>query len=682
MRILRGNGRTGIVVVSVLMVVVCSNFALGSDQLSDDETILDLSLEDLLDIKVTSVSKRAQSLNDAAAAIFVITNKDLLRWGVTSVPDALRYVPGLHVGRIDSSKWAITSRGFNGRFSNKLLVLVDGRSVYTTSFSGVYWEVQDMMIEDIDRIEIIRGPGSTLWGANAVNGVINIITKNAADTQDGLAVAGAGDIEKGFGRVRWGTASSGDTYARFYAKAFSRGDFPRPDGQDAGDSWDQYRGGFRLDAKQGADIDLTLQGEIYEGTINNQTQVAQLIPPYNSILATADKVSGGNLTGRWAQTLSPTSQISFQIYFDRALRRDAIANQVSNTLDYDFQYHLGLGKHNLVWGLGYRHIDDLVDRTQVFLMSGGELSFNLYSAFIQDEISLFRDRLALTVGSKFEHNDFTGFEIQPSVRLLWKTHPQHRLWGAVSRAVRTPARYEDDLQVLVLTRPPFTADNPTQLPLGSMIAGNPDLQAEELIAYEIGYRFNREEVSLDLTSFYNDYTKLIAYQYGDPDVRYLEDPPYIALPVPPFNARKSSFFGIEAALVWQHRSWLRWDLAYSFIEEDIPDNTNPSLVNESAPKNQANLNLNVVPLTALNLNVGVRYVDSCVTRNATDPAGHQIPSYTTLDARIGWRLGKDVEFSVVGQDLLDKQHYEYAAETFALPTEIPRRFYGQIRLDF
>ncbi len=669
--------------LSILLAIFSMGICYGVEMQSSEGSILGLSMEDLLNVEVTSVSKRPQSLQDASAAIFVITAEDLHRLGVTNIPDALRLVPGIQVGRIDSNKWAVTSRGFNGRFGNKLLVLIDGRNVYTTSFSGVYWEVQDPLLEDIDRIEIIRGPGSTLWGANAVNGVINIITKHAADTQGGLIVAGAGDVENGFTGLRWGTELSKGTYAKVYCKAFSRGEFQLPDGQDAGDDWKMLRGGFQLDSQSTSSDAWALSGDLYNGRINQQITMPLLEAPYLKISDDDARVSGGHLMGRVTKTLSPKSEVSFQVYFDRAVREESVARQATSTVDYDFQHQFSAARHMIVWGLGYRYINDVVSEQEAYLKSDGEKNLTLFSAFLQDEIELVEERLALTVGSKFEHNDFTGLEVQPSLRLIWKASNEHRIWAAVSRAVRTPMRAEIDFEVLTAVIPSGSQTNPGPLPVGVMITGNEDFESEDLLAYEVGYRFARSNLSVDLAAFYNDYSNLQDNKLVDVEVRYWEDPMYVAQPAVFNNSLSKGLYGAELAVAWQTNSWLRWDLAYSYLAEDKNSFDNFTANNaEKSPDHMMSLVAGLQPLAQVNVSAGLRYVDECVARGIMSLEDRSIPHYTTLDARIGWYFRPNMELSLVGQNLLEDNHREYVAESFTLPTEVPRSLYMKLQWEF
>ena len=433
------------------MGVLCLAFFGGipahAASMPSENELVQLSLEDLMTLEVTSASRKAQSLADTAAAVFVITSEDLRRSGVTNIPDALRMVPGVTVARIDSSKWAVTVRGFNGRFARKLLVLIDGRSAYSPLFSGVFWDAQDTLLEDVERIEVIRGPGATIWGANAVNGVINIITKKAADTTGGLAVAGAGSFERGFGAVRYGTDIGDWGAVRAYGKYFNRNELKAEDGRPADDSWDMGRGGFRMDGKRGLNS-FTLQGDYYGGTERETITFPDLAaPPSFSTVRTAHTtVGGGNLLSRWTRSLADDSELSLQFYYDRNKRNiPQLFGDTTDTIDLDLLHRFQWGsRHETVWGGGFRFIDERITGSDTLSFNPAERNERLYSAFLQDDITVVQDRLHLIIGSKFEHNVYTGFELQPSGRLIWTPNEQISLWSAVSRAVHTPSRGESD----------------------------------------------------------------------------------------------------------------------------------------------------------------------------------------------------------------------------------------------
>ncbi len=467
----------------------------------------ELNVEDLLNVEITSVSKKAQALNDSAAAVFVITNEDIKRTGATSIPEALRMAPGLDVARIDSNKWAVSARGFNARFANKLLVLIDGRNTYSRMFSGTYWENQDVMMEDVERIEVIRGPGATLWGANAVNGVINIITKHSAKTKGGLLAGGGGTEERGFGAFRYGGDISEDTTGRVYVKGFKRDQNTDLRGNGAGDNWDKVQGGFRIDSQVTLADELKFQGDLYHSHLNQVLSQPSISPPYSTTSPDHAEAYGGNVLGRWQHTFSTQSDLSLQLFYDYYRRNEVWMAEGRDTFDLDFQHRLGLfDNHELIWGLGYQLTADRLETSNIFSISPTHRKNQLFSAFVQDEMELIEQTLWLTVGNKFEHNDFTGFEGQPTARLMWAPGLNHRLWAGVSRAVRTPSRSEANMR---LTTAVVSPSSPFFIPVEVALQGNRSLRSEDVIAYEVGYRTTMiKSVSVDVTAFYNDYANL------------------------------------------------------------------------------------------------------------------------------------------------------------------------------
>ena len=382
-----------------------------------------ISLEDLMNMRVTSVSKREESLADAPAAVFVITQDDIRRSGARNIPEALRLAPGIEVARIDENKWAIASRGFNGRFANKLLVLIDGRSVYTPLFSGVYWNEEDVLLDDVDRIEVIRGPGATLWGANAVNGVINIITKPVNATQGALVEAEAGNELLGSGAVRFGGKAGDSTYYRAYSKYFKFGSSVDATGADVHDGWDATRFGFRVDSGSPSGNSVTLQGDIYRGKYGETLTGAAFVPPYTNTFQNDGTFTGGNMLGRWKHAFA-NSETSLQVYVDRANNAAAsLLNDRLTTYDVDFQHDVRISpNHEVIWGAGYRLTDDSSDPGTYVALDPAGLNTSLHSAFAQDELALFHQKLRLTVGSKFEHNAFTGFEMEPNASRALEHH--------------------------------------------------------------------------------------------------------------------------------------------------------------------------------------------------------------------------------------------------------------------
>ncbi len=633
-----------------------------------------LSLEELMriDVVVTSVGKKPQKLFETAAAVFVITPEDIRRSGVTSIPEALRMVPGVQVAHIDASKWAISARGFNGRFSNKLLVLIDGRSVYTPLFSGVFWDEQDTLLEDIARIEVIRGPGATLWGANAVNGVINIITKQAKDTQGTLITAGAGTEERGFGGVRYGGSLGKAAYYRVYGKYFNRDEFTGRSGPEAADDWAVSRGGFRVDWDASGRDALTLQGDIYAGRAGQTLTFAALTPPFVQTKSLDVSINGGNLLGRWTHSFSPTSTLALQLYYDRTDRDNpSQGKQIRDTLDIDFQHDFGLGKrHDIIWGLGYWFSSDDTEGSFSLSSDTENRGLNLFSAFVQDDVTLVEDRLRLTLGAKFEYNDFTGFEVQPNARLLWTPYKRHALWGAISRALRTPSRINQDVRFNQRVIP---GDPPVVLSL----FGNSDFDSEELLAFELGYRVQpMDRLFADIAAFYNVYDRLRTFEPGVP---FLETSPLSSHRVRPFftaNKMDGEAYGVELALDWEPLDGWRLQAVYSYLQIQLHvDGDSGDTISEAAegesPKHQFSLRSSMDLYRDLALDLWLRYVDNLPSL--------AVGSYLTLDARLGWKPHKNLELSVVGQNLLDRQHPEFVGEFFdILPTQVERGVYAKL----
>jgi iron complex outermembrane recepter protein len=648
----------------------------------EENEALDLSVEDLLNVKVTSVAKKAQSLNDAAAAAFVISNEDIKRSGATNIPDALRLAPGLDVARIDANKWAVTSRGFNGRRANKLLVLVDGRSAYTRSFAGVYWENQDVMMEDVDRIEVIRGPGATLWGANAVNGVINIITKHSAKTQGLSFHAGGGTQEQDFAALRYGMKFGENTTARAYVKGFHRADNTHLTGENAGDNWDKVQGGFRLDSQLDTRNALTLQGDMYHSNFNQSSIYQQTVSPYFLFQNDTTRAYGGNILGRWQHTLSSTSDYTFQVYFDTFTRNEASLFEKRDTFDVDFQHRFTLLDSNeIVWGLSYRYGNDkllgkpIQNGTIPFNINLGSVHDQVFSGFIQDEISLIDNKLWLTLGSKFEHNDYSGFEGQPSARIMWAPHAQHRLWAGVSRAVRTPARYEQSLTALTRVYPPYKLDPNNPFPTALVTHGNPNFRSEEVISYEAGYRTSfSKAISLDITGFYNDYRDVRKTIPGSQSF----DGQVVTQNVMFTNGLDVHSYGIEIATVWQMLDWWRWDVNYSWLHTQLNAAVQQEL--PVSPQQHVSLRGSISPWNNTDFDFWFRYVDTNTAQNQF--GAYNIKPYVTLDLRLAYRPVKNIELSLVGQNLLAEKHLEFVNEIQTLPTEIDRGMYGKISWGF
>lgn len=533
--------------------------SMGSEN-SDD--FADLDLEDLLNVEITSVSRKSETLSNAPAAVYVISNDELRHSGVTNIPDALRLVPGIVVARIDSNKWAVTSRGFNGRFANKLLVMIDGRSTYTSSFSGVYWEDQDTLLEDIERIEVIRGPGATLWGANAVNGVINIITKHSADTEGWYLKAIAGDYEKSAASLRYGSAIGDKSYIRGYGKVFHRDEFEGLISEGAEDEWDSSRAGLRFDSQLTAKDSLMVTANIFENDLNQRSILPSKLPPYR--LETIDRktIKGQNINTQWRHTYSPISEISVQSYISHNERDDPIISDTESVFDINFQHiYSGWDSQEIIWGLGYRKTHKIIDES-TYILTGIDTKNDLFNGFLQNQFTLIENRLWLTLGTKFEEHDDTGTELLPSARIMWTLSQKHKLWGSASRSARTASEAERRVELLSSVAPPLTAQNPTPLPMVLTIRPNSEYDSELSNSYELGYRFiPTDYLSLDLTLFQNSYKDLRNIQLGE--IEMLGS--HVEQPVSFVNNGEVITQGFEASIVWRAKDWWHWNLAYSML---------------------------------------------------------------------------------------------------------------------
>jgi iron complex outermembrane receptor protein len=665
-------------ILSLMLLGLFSSSALFAQSPQQVPDISRMSLEDLMNLEVTSVSKRTQKVADAAAAVFVITQEDIRRSGAASIPEALRLVPGLQVARIDENKWAIGSRGFNGRFDNKLLVLIDGRSVYTPLFSGVYWNVQDVMLEDVDRIEVIRGPGATLWGANAVDGVINIITKPAQATQGGLVTAEVGTEERTAEGVRYGGKLGDSAYYRAYTKYFDWEPSIDITGKAANDGWNAVRGGFRIDTDRVGPNAFTLQGDLYHSNYNETLTIPTLSAPYSSTFPNDGDYSGGNLLGRWTHSFARSST-SLQVYFDNTNVVDnSLFTDHENVYDIDFQHDIHVGEsQELVWGLGYRSIQDSNGSSFTVSLQPNHSSLNQYSAFVQDEIGFFNQKLRVDIGSKFEHNDFTGFEIQPNIRFLANVSKNQSLWAAVSRAVRTPALTEEGLRLNEGVVPPGAPPFFSPLPVAEAVFGSSQFDSEDLLAYEAGYRVQATKtLSLDVAAFYNSYSNLRSAEPGVPFIEGNPAPTDVVVPFVASNKMGGGTYGIEPFVEW--KALPKWRLlgSYSYLQMDISKNKNSQDPTSDNPDGQSPRHTFFVQ-SSIDLpkhfeqDLSLRYVDRLPSLN--------IPSYYSLDFHLGWRPGTHLELSLVGQDLLNSRHLEFIPEFInTTPTEVRRNIAGHI----
>ncbi len=631
-----------------------------------------MSLEDLLKVEVTSAARKSQRLNDVAAAVFIISREDIERSGATSIPEALRMAPGVEVARLANNRWAVSVRGFNNRFSNNLLVLMDGRSIYSPLFGGVLWEDNDTLLEDIDRIEVIRGPGAAMWGANAVNGVINIITRRARDTQGNLLVAGIGSEEGAFTSFRHG-GKSGDGHFRVWGKAFAHTESVTPDGRSGNDYWRGGRIGFRSDLTVAAGDRLMLSGEAYSNPSGDRFLLPDVSSPQGMTLSGGRQQTdkGAHLLGRREWTLANGSEAALQAYIDyNEIHLQSLFNEQRTTVDLDFQQRMLFGeRHDLIWGLGYRYSQDQIESGAFLSIQPEHRSFSLASAFIQDEIALLPETLRMMLGVRFEENSFTGYQPLPNARLIWTPTDNQSLWASVSRAVRTPSRAELTAQVDRSVLPAGAPGNPGPFPiLTRSVPGDPSLQDETLIAYEIGYRRQfGASLSTDVAAFYNEYEDLRGAQLGS---RHLEptQPPYIVQNIITGNHIKAHTQGIEIAVDWYPLPMWRIQPSYSYLDLHASAKTGDPVavaiaqsLSISDPQQRLSLRSSMSLSARQTFDLWLRYVSQIGKRDSLIA----IPAYTTLDFRYAWRPRPDLELSLVGQNLLDSQHPE------AVPTLLP-----------
>ncbi len=606
-------------------------------------TFRDLSLEDLMNIEVTSVSRHPEKLSDAPSAIQVITGDDIANSGALTLPEALRLAPNLNVAQVNASQWAISARGFDGVLANKLLVMIDGRTVYSPLYGGVFWDVQNVMLADVDRIEVVSGPGGTLWGANAVNGVINVVSKSAEDTQGVFASAEYGSGMRDSAEIRYGGKLADDLYYRIYAERFDDNGALNTNGSNVNDYWFMSQGGFRLDYIPSGN-DLTLQGDAYAGRPD----------PGGGTPVSAD---GGNVLGRWTSTFSKTADMRFQAYYDQTLRNfDNGFSERLVTWDADFQNRFGLCSwQEVTWGAGYRLMNDKETDLALFGFTPSHMVLQLPSAFLQDEISIVPDRLRLTLGSKIEHNSYTGIEYEPSGRLAWTPMAGETIWAAISKAVRTPDRTDTDFSVGLT-------------PTLALLQGSSDFSTENLVAYELGWRSQFEDrFSLSVSTFYNRYNDILSTEPG---------PPPFGIPITFANGVAGDTYGVEFATTFRLAEWWYLRGGYTVLKKHLyVKSGNIDSGNASADSDDPNQQAQIQSAITLPHHIAfgsvLRYVESL-------PNPH-VPSYFGLDLRLAYQPTEHWEFSLVGQDLLNYSHPEFVPGSPA-PTDIKRSFYGAVTL--
>lgn len=625
----------------------------------------------IFDLELFSLSKHAEDAFDAPAAVYVITSEDIRRSGATVLPEVLRMVPGLQVARQGSNKWAVGSRGFDFQFTNDLLVLIDGRTIYTPQFSGVVWDDHNIPLENIEKIEVIRGPGATVWGANAVNGVINIITKNAEATQGNSISAFTSTNDDHTLSVRHGGKIDGDGYYRVHAKRSLWGSFDTVSGADANDAWQDNQLGFRTDWGTSKDKKIMVEGDIRRGIANNYfVNLPTLVSPFTTYDPHPKKFVGANIVTKIDQVISDTSRSTTQFYIDYIADHTGIVDRNGTTFDFDYQRVSDMNtRHQLTWGTGYRYIIDNITPDDVILNYRVHNRRNsLFSGFLQDKIGLVPDTVYLTAGSKIEHNDYTGFEFEPSVKLSYFPDDKQTVWSSVTRAIRTPSRGESDAVLRLVG----TA--------GGYIArlGDPNYDSEKLIAYELGYRVRPSDtVVLEATAFYNDYDELRTFDAGV--IPAFGD---VITPLVATNNGTGETEGIELNAKWQVNEKWRLQGSYTFLNMDLhlthgsTDTTFPPLEGQ-APKNQFGIQSFYNILPSVEWDTNFYFVD-----NLPGVSPNGIDAYTRVDTRLGWRPNEQIEVSLLANNLLISKHAEFQQSLFAPQTKIPRTVFLMINVEF
>jgi len=637
-----------------------------------------MSIEDLMNLEVTSGAKKEEPLQRTAAAIFVITSEDIRRSGATNLPDVLRMAPGLDVAQVNGNVWAVSSRGFNKPFANKMLLLIDGRTVYSPAFSGVFWDAQDMLLADIERIEVICGPGAALWGTNAVNGVINIITKNAAKTHGGMLTAGGGNVVGGYGAGQYGgQLPDGGSY-RAFAKGFSTESVAGGVGQGPQDGWNLQHGGFRADWILNSHDSLTIEGDVFRSFGQGATTFTTSLTPLTFAPRPGGlEDRGGNLLGHWKHIFSPRSEISLQVYYDHERENAGFVSGISNTLDVEFQHHFAVGKrHDIVWGVDYRSIEITTSGGLSVSFSPPRTVENLGSAFIQDEIELVPGRLRLTLGGRVQREYTTEIDFQPDARLLWTPTKRQAVWLAASRALRGAS--PSDTNVMALLAP---VPGPSGLLIVPEALGNPNIHPEAEIAFQMGYRAQiSSSISVSATAYFNHYTRLNGESAGIPILESSSGIPFLLLPETENNKIDGETHGIEFFGNWKPVSIWKLSGGYTWLDGEFRDGSvnpapNTTANTLSSPHHQFSVR------SSLDLPRRFEFDSALYRVGPLDLLG--VPGYYRLDARLGWRVGEHAELSIAGQNLLSSSHFEAESQPdWFAATAIRRSYYGKITWRF
>ena len=637
------------------------------------DSFLDLPLEDLLKIEISSASRKVQQVQEVPAAVFVISRDDIERSGARSIPEALRLAPGVEVARIANNRWAVSIRGFNGRFANKLLVLKDGRSIYSPLFSGVLWEAEDVILADIERIEVIRGPSAAMWGSNAVNGVINVITRNAADTQGTDAIFSSGTDEPGSVTLRHGF-ELGDGYFRISAKGFDQAPSKAANAMEGNDRWKSSRIGFRGDWPGSQGGRWTLTGETFDSRADDRLDFTRysVNPP---LINVQQANSGSHLSLRQEQPLADGGQMDWQVSAENSVVDvQGIIREERQTLSGEIQRRVPLLAHELLWGASYRFSRDHIELpgTDVVGAAGFDRQardWQIGSVFAHDEYDLIADRLRLSGGLRLDYDNWSGAQPQSDIRLTWTPDAFTTWWSSLARASRTPSRTELDVPFSMASTAamPPSPENPFGLPVNIVRVppAQGALNAEVVTSLEAGFRHRlNAQLSVDVAAFVSDYTRLVNLVPGaQPFVSPALD--QVIVPYTNNNDATARTHGFEVAADWQISPRWRIQPNYSRLYLSTRRLSDPfasaaqDMLEGRVPRHRASVRSSWTLADGSQFDLWLKY-----TSRLNNP---EVPAYTLLDLRYAFRIGRQAEISIVGQNLLDQRHLEFVSDY--LPTQ-------------
>jgi len=664
--------------ILLMAATLAGTAATCSAQLQAD--LADMSLEELLRLEVTSVSRRQQQLSRAPAAIYVITQEDIRRSGLRSLPELLRLAPGVHVARINAYTWAISARGFNGRIASKMLVLIDGRTVYTPLFSGVYWEMHDLPLGDIERIEVIRGPGATMWGSNAVNGVVNIITKSARDTPGGFIEAVGGTVERAFGSFGYGGKLNESFFYRLYSKFTKSDGMSTPEGASAGDDWCSSHTGLRVDWQLGERDELTLLADVGVADFHRLAEYPTLNPLERSSEWQQYNNNSSDFLARWTHRHRSGSISVLQGYVDHYDRRDPLLGEKRRTFDIEYQNQMTIASGHLwSWGFGTRASKDNALKTVYSSLRPARRQLNWFHAFFQDEILLAESHAAVTLGAKTEYTELGGFELQPSAQFLWEVAPVHTFWASISRAARTPNRGEQDAVIWMET----AAGTPESfyLPAVMQYVGDPSYGSQHLFAIEAGWRHQpHRRLGLDLAVFRNRYDRIRFMELESTQVR-LAPTPHVIAALSPVHGPGATTWGAELLVRYEAAEFWRLSGSYSWLSAPRIAEQFAFFRAESteAPDHLANLRSQTSMPGRFELDLAAYYAGSMVDQARWTLVQQGVPASIRLDLRLARPLTETLEWSVTAHDLLRGHRAEFQPEGFSHSSEIRRGVYVRVQ---